>query len=196
MKPRSTAALADPRPAAFAPKRVRKITLSKATPVKVSKAPRALAKSISFSDKPFVSVTKKLHNFVSFQALISKGNRDQSVSTIRSGVGVNIFVDAYETLGVRKIDFLNVIGVPPATFTRKEREGAIMDAGSTERLARIADVGNRATEVFGSTARATEWLRTPNLGLGDQTPFSCLDTDIGGESVRQVLNAIEYGGVV
>jgi putative toxin-antitoxin system antitoxin component (TIGR02293 family) len=134
--------------------------------------------------------------FGNFRKLIARGDRNLSVATIRSGVEASVFTDAYEKLGVRKAEFLDVIGVAAATFTRKESENAIMDAAPTERLARIADIGTRAVEVFGGERRAAEWLRTPNLGLGDKTPFSFLDTDIGSEAVRQVLNAIEYGGVV
>ncbi len=51
-------------------------------------------------------------------------------------------------------------------------------------------------KVFGAENRAAEWLRTPNYALGDESPLSQLDTDIGSESVRQILNAIEYGGAV
>ena len=49
-------------------------------------------------------------------------------------------------------------------------------------------------ETFGDAELASEWLQTSNLGLGNETPLSMLDTEIGCREVSRVLNAIAYGG--
>ncbi len=135
-------------------------------------------------------------SFNDFRKQIASIDRADAVSIIRGGIEARLFSDAAKHLSVSKGDFLGIVGIHPATFARKESASARMDSAPSERLVRIASVEARAIEVFGSEVRAAEWLRTPNFGLGDQSPLAQLDTDLGAESVRQILNAIAYGGVV
>ena len=66
---------------------------------------------------------------------------------------------------------------------------------STERLTRLGAIEKLAEDTFGSISLASEWLQTVNVGLGNVTPLSMLDTEIGCREVSRVLNAIAYGGV-
>lgn len=59
----------------------------------------------------------------------------------------------------------------------------------------LAQVESEATDVFCSQAKAKRWLASENKALGC-TPRSLLNTENGVAEVRQVLNAIAYGGVV
>ncbi len=59
----------------------------------------------------------------------------------------------------------------------------------------LAKIESEAAAVFGSQARAMQWLAADNEALGC-TPMSLLDSENGVTKVRQVLNAIAYGGVV
>ena len=59
----------------------------------------------------------------------------------------------------------------------------------------VADVTRMAAKTFGGREAATRWLKTPNLGLGDATPLSMLDTEPGAGEVRRILSAIDHGGV-
>jgi putative toxin-antitoxin system antitoxin component (TIGR02293 family) len=62
--------------------------------------------------------------------------------------------------------------------------------------ARVTEIERLALEVFGTKERAAKWMQTPNFCLGQRMPESSLDTEESAESVRQILNAIRYGGVV
>jgi len=53
----------------------------------------------------------------------------------------------------------------------------------------------RAEEVFGDSEKASEWMNTPNLALGNK-PIALLETGEGESAVLGVLNSIETGGVV
>jgi len=64
----------------------------------------------------------------------------------------------------------------------------------TERLTRLGAIERLAEETFGDALLASEWLQTVNFGLGNVTPLSMLDTEIGCREVSRVLNAIAYGG--
>jgi putative toxin-antitoxin system antitoxin component (TIGR02293 family) len=58
---------------------------------------------------------------------------------------------------------------------------------------RLYRATERAAAVFGDKDKADEWLNTPNLVLNGQTPLSLLDSDIGAESVIDILGRIEQG---
>ena len=40
---------------------------------------------------------------------------------------------------------------------------------------------------------AAEWLKTPNLSLGDKTPLEYADTEVGAREVENLLGRIDYG---
>ena len=49
-------------------------------------------------------------------------------------------------------------------------------------------------EVFGENGAA--WMTAPHDLLGGKAPVQYATNEFGGAKVRQILNAIEYGGVV
>ena len=51
----------------------------------------------------------------------------------------------------------------------------------------------RAEEVFEAGEPAQAWLKTQNPALGDVTPLSLLDTDLGADAVLNTLGRIEQG---
>jgi uncharacterized protein (DUF2384 family) len=51
-----------------------------------------------------------------------------------------------------------------------------------------------AEETFGGRDAGARWLKTPNLALGDATPLSMLDTELGALEVRRILSSIGHGG--
>jgi putative toxin-antitoxin system antitoxin component (TIGR02293 family) len=58
---------------------------------------------------------------------------------------------------------------------------------------RLARVARRAAEVFEGSDAALDWLKSPNRALAGETPLTLLDTEIGAESVLDVLGRIEHG---
>ena len=59
----------------------------------------------------------------------------------------------------------------------------------------LESIRKKAVEVFGSKDKAEKWLNSHNEGLGAK-PIDLIFTHQGLIAVRQVLNAIKYGGVV
>ena len=51
----------------------------------------------------------------------------------------------------------------------------------------------RASDIFGSAAKARSWLDRPNGALGKVAPMSLLDSDEGVQRVLDVLGRIENG---
>lgn len=65
---------------------------------------------------------------------------------------------------------------------------------SSERVQRLDSVMRMATEVFGDEAAAKVWMRDKNISFDGAAPMDYLDTELGAQSVKQVLNAIATGG--
>ncbi len=61
------------------------------------------------------------------------------------------------------------------------------------KLLRLAQVVERAVEVFEEDSAALDWINATNACLGGVTPLSLLDTDSGTSSVMQTLGRIEQG---
>jgi uncharacterized protein (DUF2384 family) len=49
----------------------------------------------------------------------------------------------------------------------------------------------RAERVLQDPVRALKWCRSPQEGLGRETPFEVMDTDMGGSAVRTLLEDLE-----
>ena len=51
-----------------------------------------------------------------------------------------------------------------------------------------------ASEVLGGHETAIAWFHAPALGLSGARPIDLLNSEQGGERVRELLRRIEYGG--
>jgi putative toxin-antitoxin system antitoxin component (TIGR02293 family) len=56
---------------------------------------------------------------------------------------------------------------------------------------RIARVYARAHDFFGTQHRASAWLKKPALALGEHTPLSMLDTELGAGGVMTLIYQLE-----
>ncbi|WP_250436263.1 antitoxin Xre/MbcA/ParS toxin-binding domain-containing protein [Caballeronia sp. ATUFL_F2_KS9A] len=64
---------------------------------------------------------------------------------------------------------------------------------NSAKLLRVARVLARAAEVFDDLDLAFAWIETLVDALGDATPMSLMDPDVGEESVTDTLGRIEHG---
>ena len=116
----------------------------------------------------------------------------QRIGQIREGIPAEEVDAIVEAIGVSKPSLLSVLGTPQSTVNRLIRQHRRLDPGASERLLRIAELQQRATEVFGDDILAKEWLTSANAALSC-LPLELLDTEIGANQVRRVLLSIEYG---
>lgn len=116
------------------------------------------------------------------------------ISEIRKGAPARNLVGAAEALRLPRERVYELVGLSASTAKRKLARDESLDSLMTERLTRLGAIERLAEETFGDALLASEWLQTVNLGLGNVTPLSMLDTEIGCREVSRVLNAIAYGG--
>lgn len=93
----------------------------------------------------------------------------------------------------RKKDMLRALQLSASTLSRAKPD-TMLDSTVTERMLRQSDLFVRAAEVFGEDG--PKWMTTPHDMLEGKTPVEYASNEFGGAKVREILNAIEYGGVV
>lgn len=89
-------------------------------------------------------------------------------------------------------ELAHALAIPERTLARRKREGTLSPEESAK-LLRLARVVERAETVFENADLALNWLQSPNAALCGVTPLSLLDTDIGADSVLDILGRIEHG---
>jgi len=83
--------------------------------------------------------------------------------------------------------------IPPRTLARRRETGRLLPEES-DRLVRASRVVGRALELFeGDTGLAKQWLMSPQRGLGGMSPVELATTDVGAETVEQLIGRLEHG---
>ena len=114
------------------------------------------------------------------------------VEVIRNGVQSKAVDTLTKFLVISKGELSDAIDISPRTLSRR-KAAELLPRDETAKLVRVARVIERAEEVFEDSDAARIWLKSPNTALSGETPMSLLDTEIGAESVMDVLGRIEYG---
>lgn len=121
-------------------------------------------------------------------------NRDAAAFWARNGLPTSFLTKWFAASGLdKKKHMYSALHVNPSTLSRAKPETPL-DAAVTERVLRQSDLFLRAAEVFGS--EGTTWMTKPHDLLDGKSPMEYAANEFGGAKVRQILNAIEYGGVV
>jgi putative toxin-antitoxin system antitoxin component (TIGR02293 family) len=116
------------------------------------------------------------------------------IGVIRSGLSAGVVEDMVTYLSAPKTVIFSVLKTPESTAHKAIKEDRALDAATSERVVRIADITRLAQETFGGQGNAVAWLKKENRALGGVSPLSLLDTGPGADEVRKILSAISYGG--
>lgn len=85
------------------------------------------------------------------------------------------------------------VRIPPRTLSRRRAEGRLRPDES-ERLLRVSTVFEKAVALFdGDRDGALQWLRSPQRGLGGQTPLDFARTEVGAAEVHDLIGRLEHG---
>lgn len=114
------------------------------------------------------------------------------VFLIRKGIS-SVAVDSLaKALHITQSELAMALGIPERTLARRKKEGTL-NSEESAKLVRLARVIGRAEEVFEDIDVALDWMKSGNAALSGATPLSLLDTDIGAESVMDMIGRIEHG---
>ena len=114
------------------------------------------------------------------------------IETVRKGFPATRLDQMARQLSVNRAMVLALLGLSERTLQRKTQTEARLSPAVSDRLARMDRIIALATEVFGGTEKAVQWLKRPSRALGTEIPLQLLDTDAGTESVERELRQIQY----
>jgi putative toxin-antitoxin system antitoxin component (TIGR02293 family) len=124
--------------------------------------------------------------------LISVTDEDLITAT-RAGLHVRIIDDLARHLQVTANHIRDLVGISSATYTRMVRKHRRLSPLTSDRAVRFSTLWKHAVELWGSEEGAREWLTTPEIALGGQTPLTYADTEVGARHVEALMGQIAYG---
>ncbi|WP_052941745.1 antitoxin Xre/MbcA/ParS toxin-binding domain-containing protein [Chromobacterium subtsugae] len=116
----------------------------------------------------------------------------EQIQAIRAGLPANLLMSVVEWLQAPPQVIGDVVGISVQKALRANALGRPLDSAASERLLRVMDMVRDAREVLGGDEHAREWLTRYHQEL-DCAPISLLDTALGAEMVRRVLQSISWG---
>jgi putative toxin-antitoxin system antitoxin component (TIGR02293 family) len=95
--------------------------------------------------------------------------------------------------GLKQQEILEAAQLPASTLSRRKHAKKLEPAES-ERLFRVAQVFERAADLFeGDAAAARRWLTEPVRGLGNRVPLELARTQVGAQLVLDLIGRTERG---
>lgn len=118
----------------------------------------------------------------------------ERVHISREGVSYASIEEISKRLNIPVKNFLQIIGIPRATYSKKHKEESVLNGRDSELILILAELIDFGVEVFNQEEEKFQrWLKKENISLGGNSPESLLDSITGIQEVRNCLNRIEYG---
>lgn len=117
----------------------------------------------------------------------------EQIETVRAGLPVQHALATMEEWDIPILTFARLLGVSDRSMSRLRSTNPkqLLSSVETDRLMRVESLLEKAQFVLEDGARL--WIQSPVKALGDQTPLSLMDTDVGCQQVDQVLGRIQHG---
>lgn len=117
-----------------------------------------------------------------------------AVEKVLAGLPVEEFDGLRGLLGITVEEMTALIGISPATLSRRRARQERLDRDHSDRLVRYARLYGLAISYFdGNDAAAGDWLRTGLPAFRGETPLRHAITEIGGREVEDLLGRLEFG---
>ncbi len=119
------------------------------------------------------------------------------VEAIRAGFPARVVDALARELDLPIGELLAVLGLAPATLSRRRRARKPLTPAESDRIYRILSAWQAALRLFeGDEAAARRWLKRPARALGGVSPLGQLDTEAGADAVHDLIGRLEHGVVV
>jgi putative toxin-antitoxin system antitoxin component (TIGR02293 family) len=114
------------------------------------------------------------------------------IALVRHGISAAAIDAVVRVMGIGQSELSMALAIPERTLVRRKKEG-FLNPDESGKMVRLAQVVERAIEVFEDEQAALGWLKRSNAALGGCSPLSLLDTDLGSLAVLNTLGRIEHG---
>jgi len=111
----------------------------------------------------------------------------------KKGLNAAAALDFLSLSGFTQDEFQETFKTTVKTIQNHVTRQLTLDAALSEKLLKSFALFDKGSEIFGSAGNFQQWLNTPAYGLGNQLPFSLMDTITGIRLVEEELIRIEFG---
>ena len=91
---------------------------------------------------------------------------------------------------------MNILDLDRTTLLRRASKDQPLPTHSAENVLRVLELKDAAIDTFETESMALDWMRRPHPMLDGESPLESAATSFGSRRVREILLAIQYGGVV
>lgn len=115
------------------------------------------------------------------------------LTSSKNGLPANAALDFISLSGFTYDEFQETFKTTVKTIQNYVVQDLKLDAVLSEKLLKSFSLYDLGNEVFGSASAFHQWLNVPAHGLGNQIPFTLMDTITGITLIEDELNRIAYG---
>jgi putative toxin-antitoxin system antitoxin component (TIGR02293 family) len=83
--------------------------------------------------------------------------------------------------------------IPERTRRHRAQKGQPLTVEESDRVVRLLRIQSLAEETFGSSDKASRWLRRPLTELGGEAPLVVAQTGAGARVIETILGQIAWG---
>lgn len=115
------------------------------------------------------------------------------VQRVRRGFPFKSLTNLQKATNLPWSEISRFVAIPQRTLTRRQSQGTLQPDES-DRVLRASTIFDMAVDLFeGNTAEAGQWLKTPQPGLGGETPLDFASTEVGAREVENLIGRLEHG---
>lgn len=152
--------------------------------------------SIEHGDKPGRPSRVHRKSAVEIVTIPDHLSARQAYVIVKLGIPSRSLEPLSDHLGIGKGAAAGVLGMDRATAHRKVAKDDVLPTYAAESMLRLLELDAMARDTFETDEEAAAWLRQPHPMLDGETPLDCAKSGFGAERVKDILNAVKYGGVV
>ena len=137
-------------------------------------------------------MSRKQKEFPKFIYEIGNWSVKKQLNCIYKGMPTSVFDKLKFSLDTSVSEMCTNMGLSNKTIHRRKEEGKLNPIES-EKILRLIKILLMAYNVFKDADKAVKWVKTKQKYLGDVSPFSLCNTEVGGQEVTNLLGRLQHG---
>ena len=121
---------------------------------------------------------------------------EPALRILQRGISSKVIDPLSDYLSVGKGELVNILDLDRTTLLRRASKDQPLPTHSAENVLRVLELKDAAIDTFETESMALDWMRRPHPMLDGESPLESAATSFGSRRVREILLAIQYGGVV
>ena len=116
----------------------------------------------------------------------------EAAAMVEAGIPTSRLADLQDRLALTTNEMAALVSINNRTLARRRKQKRL-PPDESERVFRIGRLFELAEAALGGRSNAVEWLKEPNLALGNVAPLAMASNEPGARLVEQLIGRIEHG---